>query len=235
MINVSDERRLTASGSTDYRCPVPLQPTGAIAINEFAAARLLGAQASGEPFVVADGMLVLQVDRPVPARTIGAIASSGEIGFAPLMRRMRGQTTTLPFGTGADSLFLTTGRGQLVVSPRGGHFTILALQNDVLYLREAALYAFEESLLWENGRIPGGGEAGIEVVQLRGSGRCVFHASQPTFCVKLESPHTLFIETRALLGWIGRVVPRHLPVDPSTGTAYIECSGEGALILMDVG
>jgi hypothetical protein len=35
----------------------------------------------------------------------------------------------------------------------------------------------------------------------------------------------------ALLGWIGRVVPRQLKGSDGEPTPYIECTGEGALIL----
>jgi uncharacterized protein (AIM24 family) len=107
----------------------------------------------------------------------------------------------------------------------------LALADDIVYVRETALFAFEESLHWENGRMPGGGPDAMRVVQLRGQGRIVLRAARAVFSLKLEAEASLFVEAAALFGWIGRVVPRVLPGQDGEPTPYIECTGEGVLIL----
>jgi uncharacterized protein (AIM24 family) len=139
--------------------------------------------------------------------------------------------TEEPFGEGADAMFIAKGYGLIVVAPRGAQFTALQLTDDNVYVREAALYSFEESLHWENGRVPGGGPDSMRVVQFRGTGRIVMRAERAAFSLKIEPDGNLFVETTALLGWIGRVVPRVLHGQDGEPTPYVECSGEGVLIL----
>jgi Flp pilus assembly protein TadD/uncharacterized protein (AIM24 family) len=211
---------------------LPLVLTPPLPIAAFATARLLRAGAMGEPFTLAEGgMLVVRVDGKLPTRTFGAIASSGNLAFQPMSRRVRGQPSEEPFGDGADAMFSAVGHGVVVVAPRGARFTALALAEDILYVREAGLFAFEDSLHWENGRVPGGGPDSMRVVQFRGTGRLVLRASRAAFSLKIEPDQPMFVEATALLGWIGRVVPRVLHGQDGEPTPYIECTGEGVLIL----
>jgi tetratricopeptide (TPR) repeat protein len=210
--------------------PLVLSPP--LPVAAFATARLLRAGAMGEPFALAEGgMLVVRVDGKLPTRTFGAIASSGQLTFEPLMRRVRGQPTDEPFGDGADAMFQANGHGLVVVAPRGAKFTALSLADDIVYVREASLFAFEENLHWENGRVPGGGPDSMRVVQFRGTGRLVVRAARAAFSLKIEPEQPMYVEATTLLGWIGRVVPRVLHGQDGEPTPYIECSGEGVLIL----
>jgi uncharacterized protein (AIM24 family) len=210
--------------------PLVLSPP--LPVAAFATARLVRAGAMGEPFALVEGgMLVVRVDGKLPTRTFGAIASSGQLAFEPMTRRVRGQPTEEPFGDGADAMFFAVGHGLVVVAPRGAKFTALALADDIVYVREASLFAFEENLHWENGRVPGGGPDSMRVVQFRGTGRLVIRAARAAFSLKIEPEQPMFVEATTLLGWIGRVVPRVLPGQDGEPTPYIECSGEGVLIL----
>lgn len=210
----------------------PLLLSPPLPVAAFATARLLRAGAMGEPFALAEGgMLVVRVDGKLPTRTFGAIASSGQLTFQPMTRRVRGQPNEEPFGDGADAMFQATGHGLIVVAPRGAKFTALALADDIVYVREASLFAFEENLHWENGRVPGGGPDSMRVVQFRGTGRMVVRAARAAFSLKIEPEQPMYVEATALLGWIGRVVPRVLHGQDGEPTPYVECSGEGVLIL----
>jgi uncharacterized protein (AIM24 family) len=128
-------------------------------------------------------------------------------------------------------MFTAVGKGLMVVAPRGAHFLALSLLDDIVYVRESALFAFEESLQWENGRIPGGGPDSLPLVQFRGTGKLVVRADRPAFTLKLEPDDMLYVERAVLLGWIGRVVPRVLRAEGGAPTPYVECTGEGALML----
>jgi tetratricopeptide (TPR) repeat protein len=210
----------------------PLRLSPPLPVAAFAMARLLRPGAMGEPFALAEGgMLVVRVDGKLPTRTYGAIASSGQLTFATMNRRVRGQPTEEPFGDGVDAMFLAEGHGLVVVAPRGARFTALALADDIVYVREAALFAFEENLHWENGRVPAGGPDSMRVVQFRGTGRMVLRSAREAFSLKIEPDAAMFVEATALLGWIGRVVPRVLHGQDGEPTPYVECTGEGVLIL----
>jgi hypothetical protein len=69
------------------------------------------------------------------------------------------------------------------------------------------------------------------VVQFRGTGRIVMRSARPAFSLKIEPDSAMFVEATTLLGWIGRVVPRVLHGQDGEPTPYVECTGEGVLIL----
>ena len=71
----------------------------------------------------------------------------------------------------------------------------------------------------------------MRVVQFRGTGRVVIRAARAAFSLKIEPEQPMFVEATTLLGWIGRVVPRVLHGQDGEPTPYVECSGEGVLIL----
>jgi uncharacterized protein (AIM24 family) len=210
--------------------PLPLRLLSAEPVTGFATRRLLKDPSSSDPFLIAEGgWLVMKVDGRLPTRTFGTVASTDGVTFEPLFRRVRAQTTTEPFGEGPEAMLLAVGKGRMVVSARGARFSLLLLADDIVYVREPVLFAFEESLAWESGRIPGGGAEAARVVQFRGHGRVVLRTQRPVYTLKTEEA-PLFIEQTALLGWIGRVVPKQVHGDAGPA-AYIECSGEGVLIL----
>jgi uncharacterized protein (AIM24 family) len=173
----------------------------------------------------------MRVDGRLPTRTLGAIASTGQLVFEPLTRRIRAQSSDEPFGEGAEAMFVAVGRGRMVVAARGARFALLALTDDIVYVRESALFAFEESLAWESGRIPGSGAEALRVVQFRGSGRLVMRTERAPYTLKIEPDAPLYVDHKTLLGWIGRVVPRQLHADDGRLEPYVECSGEGVLIV----
>lgn len=211
--------------------PLLVEPARPVAA--FATARLLRPPVAGEVFGLAEGgLLLVRVDGKVATRTIGAVASTGSITFEPLMRRVRAQATDEPFGEGGEAMFMANGQGVMVVAPRGAQMTLLALTDDIVYARETAVFSFEEGLNWENGRVPGAKAAeGARIVQFRGSGRLVLKTQRRVFTLKVDPEASLFVDAGALVGWVGRVVPRVLHNEQGEVTPYVEASGEGVLII----
>jgi tetratricopeptide (TPR) repeat protein/uncharacterized protein (AIM24 family) len=209
----------------------PLKLSPPVGVAAFATARLVQAGPHGEPFALAEGgMLMLRVDGRLVTRTFGAIASTGSIIFEPLYRRVRGRSTEEPFGEGIDALFVAVGQGAIAVASRGAHFQLLSLSDDILYVRESALFGFEESLHWETGRVPGSGDDSLRVAQFRGTGRVALRTQRSLFTLKIEPETPLLVESTTLCGWIGRVVPRVLHNEQGP-TPYVECTGEGVIVL----
>jgi uncharacterized protein (AIM24 family) len=202
-----------------------------VPVTEFATQRLVSRGVFGEPFGLTDrGLLIIRVDGQLSSRTAGAVLSTGQMTFEPLYRRERGQFTEDLFGGEADGLSQVSGKGLILVAPQGQRFTALSLQNDILYLREPAVYAFEDALHWENGRVPGG--AGwYPLVQFRGNGRLVVRTTRPLVSVKVTPEDSTFVEPETLIGWIGHVSPRVLDELEEAPASYLECKGEGVLLL----
>lgn len=214
----------TAAG---HQAPLPL--------SEFATARLIRPDDGEHPFEIsAGGVLVVRVDGRVLSRTEGVIASGGELAYEPAGRRVRGATTDETFGSDGRPVFFVSGQGHLVAAPLGEHFAAVSLDDDILYLREDLVFAFEEQLRWENGHVPGSDHS-INMVQFRGEGAVAIRSRKPLLSVKLAPDKVLYADADALAGWIGRVVPRL--VQPAAGgktsAPFVECSGEGVLLLDD--
>src|SRR5690606_35588351 len=109
-------------------------------------------------------------------RLDGLIVARGNTTFEPVRKRYRGELTGKSFGSGAEQVFHGTGGGQLIVAaqltptepPR--LFTPVRLSED-FYVVESRLFAFEEHLDFENGRVAGP-RSGLDLhlVRLRGDG-----------------------------------------------------------------
>jgi uncharacterized protein (AIM24 family) len=215
----------TARASSGARGPQPL--------SEFATQRLVRPEDSDQPFEVsAGGFLIVRVADKMFSRTDGVDVTGGTLTYEPAMRRARGQSRAEPFATGGRPMFQVTGSGHLIAAPLGGQFTAVALDDDILYLREDLLFAFEPLLRWENGHVPGS-RATIPMVQFRGTGAIAFRTARPLLTVKLAADKVLYVDASALAGWIGRVVPRAVTASDAGGAAelFVECSGEGVVLV----
>jgi uncharacterized protein (AIM24 family) len=104
------------------------------------------------------------------------------------------------------------------------------LDDDILYLREDTVFAFEAGLRWESGNVPGlRGRVGI--VQFRGDGAVAFKTKRRLHRMKLAADTSCVVPLDKLVGWIGRVVPRAFAAIGDGEITAIECSGEGVLLL----
>ena len=209
-------------------------PRGApVSVTAFATSRLVRPDDGDDPFEVGAGdTLIVRVRGRIFSRTEGVVVSGGELAYEPATKRVRGRMTEDPFGTEERPMFTVSGVGHLVAMPRGATFTALHLSDDILYLREDLVFAFEERLGWENGHVPG--SAGdIQVVQLRGEGCVAIRTRRPPLSVKLAAEKVLYVDADVFAGWIGRVVPRVVaPVAGGDASApFVECTGEGVVLV----
>ncbi len=204
-------------------------------VSELATERLIRPEDGHHTFEIgAGGMLIVRVDERVMSRTEGVIVSGGDLAYEPATRHARGSATDEVFGGDDRPMFIVSGHGQLVATPLGEKFAAVSLDDDILYLREDLVYAFEPSLQWENGYVPGS-ESTIPVVQFRGQGSVAMRSRHPLISIKLMAERVLYVDADVLAGWVGRVIPRI--VAPAAGgegsTAFVECTGEGVVLLDD--
>ncbi len=209
------------------RAPQPL--------SEFATARLVRPEEGDHPFeITSAGVLILRVEGRMYARTEGVDVTGGDLSYEPATRRVRGAQTQEQFATGERQMYLVSGKGILIASPLGGEFTAVQLDDDIFYLREDVVFAFEPTVRWENGHVPGS-RARIPMVQFRGGGAVVFRTPRPLLAIKLAPERVLYVDANALAGWIGRVVPRAVaPAGTSRlSELFVECTGEGVVLVQE--
>lgn len=202
---------------------------------EFATSKLIRPDDGDSVFELsAGGVLIVRVQGRVYTRTEGVNVTGGELAYEVASRRSRGSSGGEEFSSDGRPLFVVSGKGHLLAGPLDQHFTAVTLDQDILYLREDLVFAFEDQLRWENGHVPGSNST-IRMVQFRGQGSVAFRSKRPLLAIKLASERVLHVDAMVLAGWIGRVIPR--AVTPAAGgeqsTLFVECTGEGVLLVED--
>lgn len=182
--------------------------------------------------VGANGSLIIRITERVLTRLDGVHITGGDLAYEVAMRRSRGHNTDEPFDHGGSQLHAVSGRGYLIAVPGKHTFSAVVLDDDILYLREDLVFAFEGSLRWENGNVPGL-RGKLPVVQFRGDGALALRLARPLVRVKLPAQGTVFVDAERLAGWIGRVIPRAVVPPPGgpLGTMCVECTGEGIVLV----
>src|SRR5205085_1924812 len=108
-----------------------------------------GALSSPRPFKSA-----LEPGESVPAKGAEEGASWGQLALKPELKRFHGKPTDKFFGEGGRRMLRASGAGRFIISREGRTFTALELGDEPAYFREETLFAFEESIVFENGRVP---------------------------------------------------------------------------------
>ncbi len=212
----------TASGGT------PPRPLAELATDE-----LLRPDDGKEPFEISSsGALIIRVTDRVLTRLDGVHVTGGDLHYEIATRRSRGHATDQRFDYGGTPLHVVSGHGYLVAVPGKLVFSAVTLDDDILYLREDLVFAFETSLRWESGNVPGL-RGKLPVVQFRGDGALAVRLARPLVRVKLPPSGVVFVDADRLAGWIGRVIPRAVvpPVGGPMGAMCVECTGEGIVLV----
>jgi hypothetical protein len=207
--------------------------TPPIPLSQLATELLVRPDEGEEPLeVTAGGALVIRVNDRVLTRLDGIHVTGGELDYEPAMRRSRGHQTEEKFDFGGTRMHVVSGSGYLIAVPGEKTFTAVSLDDDILYLREDLVFAFEATLRWENGNVPGL-RGKLPVVQFRGDGAVAMRTAEPLLRVKLPAQGVLLVAAMRLAGWIGRVIPRAVvpPTDGPMGEVCVECTGEGVVLI----
>ncbi|MCP4676532.1 MAG: tetratricopeptide repeat protein [Deltaproteobacteria bacterium] len=182
-------------------------------------------------FLVSDsGYLLMDIDPGGFARLDGIRFVNGEgLSYKPAARRFRGRDSEELFGTAESPLFRIEGKGRLGFHRQNGIFTALSLGDQVAYIREEFVFAFDDNLSFENGRMPSGEEM---LVHYRGLGSLVLKTPTRPESLEVTPAGGVIIPARDLVGWIGRILPKPAtasPFDPSLSA--LELTGEGVLLI----
>lgn len=216
------------AGSRTLAGGVPPQPLSELATDE-----LIRPDDGDEAFELgAGGALIIRVSERVMTRLDGVHVTGGDLSYETAVRRSRGHNTDEPFDHGGSPLHAVSGTGYLIAVPGKYTFAAVSLDDDILYLREDLVFAFQAQLRWENGNVPGL-RGKLPVVQFRGDGALALRLRRPLVRIKLPAQGTVFVDAERLAGWIGRVIPRAVvpPAGGPMGAMCVECTGEGVVLV----
>jgi tetratricopeptide (TPR) repeat protein/uncharacterized protein (AIM24 family) len=187
------------------------------------------------PFHMSSDGLAVVVNGEMRSRMTGLVAVVGGLEVTPEVRRKRGRPTSEPFGADSAQLQRLSGAGTLFLEPGRHRFFAVDLtdndgtvvDDDGAYLREAVVFAFEESVSFENGGISGDGLA-VELVHLKGQGKALLQLEGAMKSMPLQPGAPMVVPLKRLVGWFGRATPRLLRFG---GQDAIELRGEGYALL----
>jgi uncharacterized protein (AIM24 family) len=208
-----------AAGLPDLDAPIEL---AAVPLLTFVLSRLgLGAV----PPAPRGEALRLGVDDEAYVRAGVALASVG-VRFEPAFRRMQGRRSTEPLAPDGAPFFRLVGPGEVWVAGAPGAWQAVSLEDDILYVREDRVLAFDGGVSWEAGAVPGDG---LRMLQFRGRGCVVLQLDGPPVAVKVTEDRPALVARAHLLGWVGRLVTHR---QRSKGPAPFElaCQGEGVVL-----
>lgn len=154
-----------------------------------------------------------------------AMASVGASEGERAVRRVRGRPSGEWLGSSLRPFFRLTGPGEVWVAGTSNRWAALTLDEDILYVREDRVLAFDGAVTWEAGRIPGDG---LRMLQFRGRGQVVLQLGGLPAAVRISEEAPARVARGALLGWVGRVVA-HRP--RREGPMPIVCEGDGVMLL----
>jgi hypothetical protein len=175
------------------------------------------------------GELFVRATDSVHLRLEGLRALRGGAEREPAPRRARGRTLDGDLGGDPPISAVRGPVAAVLVPPAGMRFVGLTLENDNLYVREDALFAFDAGVGYESGRlaIPG---ATLDLVQLHGRGALVLLLPRAPAALAVTESEPVHVAPDALVGWTGRLFPDGA-AKPMRESGLVAFRGEGVLLV----
>ncbi|MFL5305192.1 MAG: tetratricopeptide repeat protein [Polyangia bacterium] len=190
-----------------------------------------GRLGQGLPPPAPRGALRLVVADEVYVRADATLAGTGALQWERGMRRAQGRLTGAPLGSSpAVPFFRLTGAGSVWVAGPPDRWMPLRLADDVLYVREDRVLAFDGALAWESGFVK---DSGVAMLQFRGRGIVALDMPRDPIAVEVAGESATLVSAARLVGWVGRLVP-HAASIPGSAPFQLACDGEG-IVLLDAG
>ena len=102
------------------------------------------------------------------------------------------------------------------------------VDDEGVYLREERIFAFEESIAFENGRLTGDHGVALDLVNLKGAGRALVQLEGTLKAMPIPAGAPMLVPLNRLVGWFGYVTPR---VVAFAAQGAVELTGEGFALL----
>ena len=186
------------------------------------------------PFDIRADVVLISVRGELLTRLSGLSAYGGSFELKSERKRFRGRLTDRSFGEGAEQVMRAIGTGTLIVDAKKRTFVATQIGGESAYFRESAVFAFEGSLSFENGRLPSEMSPDLDLVYLRGNGQVLLCCGGPLRALEVGLTRPATVPLDELVGWYGNLTPRIAVVTfDETGKvlrAGVELSGEGFVL-----
>jgi hypothetical protein len=172
--------------------------------------------------------------RGFAARLESIRSYSGTIQTDVMDRRTPGPGPTEAFGGVGTPIVRVSGAGQLVLGPRPSHAIVsFLLREEVAFVREEHLLGFDHILEYESGRLSVGDGEGALMVEFRGAGTVLLELVDPLATFEVTAASAVAVRREILVGWVGRLAPRALPIReaPCGQRGLVSFSGDGTVLV----
>jgi len=190
---------------------------------------------SQQSFESCGELLFVRVQGELLTRLEGLLAVAGAPRYMPEMKRFRGKATDKAFGDGERRMIRVAGAAALTLSTRGKCFISVELAEESAYFLEENVFAFEETVVFENGRVPSRIAPDLHLVHLRGAGRVLLALQSPVRSVAIVPQTSCSVPVSVLVGWHGPRTPKivGLPEERESSTAIpaVELNGQGYALI----
>ncbi|HEX9289612.1 MAG TPA: tetratricopeptide repeat protein [Anaeromyxobacteraceae bacterium] len=218
------------TASAPVPSPRPAPAAGAaLGLTAFAAARLVAPAGAGT-FWLSGGLLAVQVRGDVLTRGEGLLAIRGGVRLVGEVKRFRGRATEKPFGVGPRRMLRASGEGGLLYRVAGARFTPLDLEGESAYFREEVVFAFEDAVAFENGRVASRLGPDLNLVHVRGQGHLLLATAGEVVTVDVSRDAPVRVPVAALVGWTGALTPRVAPLVEAAAADAGPEEGEGLAV-----
>jgi len=181
------------------------------------------------------GVLRVIVDDQVHLRRSGLLSLVGELALEVEGRRVRGQASEGSLGDEADPILKVSGSGHVLVGAGKRRLNVYRFDPGVVFLREELVFGFDRGFTFENGTVPGRGEApDLDLVQFAGQGMIAMATPGKIVTLQIEREHPVRARWGAVVGWSGELLPRVRRIElegAERPPAVIELKGEGRVFL----
>jgi uncharacterized protein (AIM24 family)/predicted negative regulator of RcsB-dependent stress response len=216
-------RELADVAAAQYAEPSPvLLEAQPVPLISFVLSRLGQSPPPPEPA----GPLRLVVEDEAHVRADAVLAGAGALEWHPAFRRTQGRRNKEPLGDRDGRFFTLTGKGDVWIAGAPGRWLAVSLVDDVLYVREDRVLAFDGAVSWEAGTVPGAGH----MLQFRGRGTVAIEIETVPMAIKVTEDRPTLLASTRLVGWVGRLVPHGARLD-GHAPFQLSCQGEGVVLL----
>lgn len=191
---------------------------------------------SGGIFQISPEGLAVSISGEMFIRLHALVAMVGRFQVTPAQRRRQGRHASDTFGLGEDQLQRVIGTGSIFLETMGANFHAIDIEHSGiggsdesgLYLREEVVFAFEDQVSYENGRLSIDPSPAVDLVHLSGKGNVLLRLGGPLKAIPLPAGEPMMVPLARLVGWHGQISPRLVTLGKAIS---LELVGDGTVLV----
>jgi uncharacterized protein (AIM24 family) len=137
-------------------------------------------------------------------------------------------------------LVIVSGTGKLLLTDRQREITVLAIEEDEIYVEPSHLLACQETLTPRYGVIEReGGKSAFHVLVIQGTGMIALSVASSPLVLSVQKPYPVNVSTGSIISWSGELTPTIVEDEalaelmlPASGTGMnLRLEGEGRVMM----